>query len=213
MRSPETASAESVAPCARNDEGAIRYDLRVFRALRRIIRGVDLHSRRLQSQYQVTGPQLVCLLSIGDSPEITPSALSREVHLSPSTVNGILDRLEGKGLIVRRRASRDRRLVRVSLTAKGTILVANAPSPLQDTLAEGLATLPDDELATIASSLDRIVELMEVRHIDAAPLLAPGPIAPNEGGPAPGVADAQPTGIQTQPRNPDQRGKKQQGSK
>ena len=167
-------------------EEAPRYDLRVFRALRRIIRGVDLHSRRLQNEHQITGPQLVCLLSIAETPEITPSALSREVHLSPSTVNGILDRLETKGLVVRRRASKDRRLVSLSLTAEGAVVVANAPSPLQDTLAEGMRALASDELANIASALDRIVELMEVRHIDAAPLLAPGPIAQGEGGPSPG---------------------------
>lgn len=179
LPSSDTATAEI--------EEAPRYDLRVFRALRRIIRGVDLHSRRLQNEHQITGPQLVCLLSIAEAPEITPSALSREVHLSPSTVNGILDRLETKRLVARRRASKDRRLVRLSLTAEGATVAANAPSPLQDTLAEGMRTLANDELSRIADALDRVVELMEVRHIDAAPLLAPGPIAQGEGGPSPGT--------------------------
>ncbi len=162
------------------ENAGVRYDLRVFQSLRRIIRAVDLHSRRLLTQHQITGPQLVCLLSISETPEITPSLLARHVHLSPSTVIGILDRLEAKGLVARRRASRDRRLVRVSLTTEGLALVANAPSPLQDTLAEAMSELPESELTTIAESLDRIVELMEVRHIDAAPMLETGPIEQRE---------------------------------
>ena len=40
-----------------------------------------------------------------------------------------------------------------------------------------MSELPADQQATIAQSLERIVELMEVRDIDAAPILETGPIA------------------------------------
>ena len=49
--------------------------------------------------------------------------------------------------------------------------------------------LPDDELAAMAETLERIVELMEIRHIDAAPILETGPIAPRN---AASTADAPP---------------------
>lgn len=161
-----------------------RFDLRVVQALRRIIRAVDLHSRKLSARHQITGPQLVCLLSIGESAPITLSELARTIHLSPSTVLGIVDRLEVKGLARRERDLKDRRLVRISLTGPGRDLVANAPSPLQDTLAHAMSQLPAEQQATIARSLERIVELMEVRDIDAAPILETGPIAksPNVSG-------------------------------
>ena len=71
-----------------------RYDLRVLQALRRIIRAVDLHSRKLLAQHRITGPQLVCLLAVEENQPVTGSAIARHVHLSPSTVIGILDRLE-----------------------------------------------------------------------------------------------------------------------
>lgn len=158
---------------------ADRLDLRVLRSLRRIIRAVDLHSRQLASQHQITGPQLVCLLHVIEEGSVTVSGLAKGIHLSPSTVIGILDRLQAKDLVQRERSTQDRRQVLVSATEAGRALVAGAPSPLQDMLADALSVLPAKEQETIAGSLERIVELMEARHLDAAPILETGPLDPS----------------------------------
>ncbi|MFC1783906.1 MarR family winged helix-turn-helix transcriptional regulator [Planctomycetota bacterium] len=155
-----------------------RYDLRVLQALRQIIRAVDLHSRQLLRQHKITGPQLIILLTVEKYELVTVSELAGHIHLSPSTVIGILDRLETKGFIRRERDPRDRRLVQVSLTEQGKVLASNAPSPLQGTLAEAMDKLPETELLLIAESLERIVGLMQVQHVDAAPILETGPINP-----------------------------------
>ena len=155
-----------------------RYDLRVLQTLRQIIRAVDIHSRQLLGQYKITGPQLICLLTIEKYELLTASAIAGHIHLSPSTVVGILDRLENKGYIRRERDLRDRRLVQVSLTEQGKTLCSNAPSPLQDTLAEAMGKLPETELLVITESLERIVGLMQLQHVDAAPILETGPISP-----------------------------------
>jgi DNA-binding MarR family transcriptional regulator len=154
------------------------YDLRILRSLRRIIRCVDLYSKQLSVSNQITTPQLVCLLAVVNNGPLTATAISREVHLSASTVVGILDRLEEKGLIARIRDRNDRRVVQVSATGAGVALSRQAPSPLQKTLANALNTLPELEQATIALSLERIVALMEAQGIDASPILATGPINP-----------------------------------
>lgn len=156
----------------------VRYDLRILRSLRRIIRCVDLYSRQLSVTNQITTPQLVCLLEVVNRGPLTATAISREVHLSPSTVVGILDRLEEKGWVVRERGRDDRRTVRVSATPAGAQLARQVPSPLQRTLANALNALPELEQATIALSLERIVALMEAQGIDASPILETGPINP-----------------------------------
>lgn len=158
--------------------GPVRYDLRVLRALRRIMRCVDLYSKQLTASEQITVPQLICLLTLQERGSLTATALSREVHLSPSTVVGIIDRLEDKGLVSRERGTADRRVVQVAVTPKGAALCAKAPSPLQATLARALNGLPELEQATIALSLERVVELMEAQHLDCAPILESGPIQP-----------------------------------
>ena len=154
-----------------------RLDLSILQSLRQIIRGVDLYSRKLYGAHRVTGPQLLALDVLRDAGPLSPAALSRQMHVSPSTVTGIADRLEARELIARRRDQADRRVVRLHLTDEGRRLLLSAPSPLQDRLLRELHRLPELERTAIAMSLQRIVDLMEAEDIDAAPILADGPIA------------------------------------
>jgi Transcriptional regulators len=149
--------------------GSQQYDLRILRALRRITRSIALHSRQLAACSQITAPQLICLRAVIANGPMTATAISREIHVSPSTVVGILDRLEDKGLIRRERGREDRRIVFVSATEAGRALAAAAPSPLQKKLADALNALPELEQATITLSLERIVDLMEAGGPPAEP--------------------------------------------
>ena len=74
------------------------YDLRILRALRQITRSIALHSRQLSAYSNITAPQLICLRTIIEKGPLTATAISREMHVSPSTVVGILDRLEWRYL-------------------------------------------------------------------------------------------------------------------
>lgn len=156
------------------------YDLRILQSLRRIIRAVDLHSRKLSMQHNITGPQLACLVAMAEQGAMTASALARSVYLSPSTIVGILDRLEQKGLAERRRSQRDRRVVEVFLTAAGEALIRKNPSSLQENLAAALQDLAELEQVSITMALERIVELMEAGNIDASPVLETGALVHSE---------------------------------
>ena len=153
-----------------------RYDLWILRSLRRIMRATDVQSRKLMAEHEITGPQLLCLQALLDDGPLTTSALAKLVNLANSTVVGILDRLEAKGRIARERSTQDRRVVLVYITDEGRALLARAPSPLQDRLAQGLAKLPEKEQTVLARSVERIVELLEVEDFGAAPLLETQPI-------------------------------------
>ncbi len=148
------------------------YLIRVFQALRRIIRAVDIYSRRLASDFSVTSPQLICLTQIVEDEQTTLSSLSKQIHLSSSTVCGILDRLRIKGLIHSERSDVDRRKVVITASDKGKALVRDAPPLLQVDLAHNLSAMPPGELAAIAGALERIVQMMEIRHLESSPILA-----------------------------------------
>lgn len=159
-------SPSMLRPLPARTMSGVRPDVRILQSLRRMSRAVDLHSRRLAQACNLTGPQLVCLLEVAAHGPIPVARLAREVYLSPSTVVGILDRLEAKGYVQRERSREDRRVVVISITEAGRAIAARAPSPLHDRLAEGLRRLNKAEQATIAESLERIVELMEAEQRD-----------------------------------------------
>jgi len=156
-----------------------RHDLKILQSLRRIIRAVDIHSRKLSLDYKITGPQLIALLSIAEKGPLTLAAIAKDIHLSPSTLVGVVDRLVEKGYVIRERSTKDRRQINISLTEEGSSFVNDAPSPLQQTLAEALNELSTSEQATISRSLQQVVELMEAKELDAAPILETGKIQPD----------------------------------
>lgn len=153
------------------------YELRVLQSLRRIIRAVEIHSKKLAHSHKITGPQLGCLAAIKESGPLTATKLAQTIYLSPSTIVGIVDRLEEKGLVVRQRGSKDRRQVQICLTEAGEQLLDRAPSALQDTLAEALKSLPELEQVSITLALEKIVDLMEAGKIEASPVLETGSLA------------------------------------
>jgi len=146
----------------------------VLVALRRIIRAVDIHSRRLASEYGLTGPQAQVLKTVIESGGLTAGALARRVSLSQATITDILKRLEQRGLVSRERCDRDRRRVNVQATADAVRLLEAAPPLLQDTFLERFGQLERWEQLMLLSSLQRIAALMDAESLDAAPMLVPG---------------------------------------
>ncbi len=149
-------------------------ELSILQLLRRIIRAVDINSRRLALRHGITGPQLVCLSTLCDEGPMTSADLSRKVFVSASTITGIIDRLEKQGYVKRHRNVVDRRRVLLHPTDEGIRLVLRAPSPLQDQLLNRLTNLPNIEQAAIMLSLQRVVDLLEAQQLDASPMLATG---------------------------------------
>jgi DNA-binding MarR family transcriptional regulator len=148
-----------------------KFEEEVLRALRRISRAIDLHSRHLSTTFGLTVPQLVCLRVIGQRSSMSASQLATEVSLSQATITGIVDRLVARQLATRERSSKDRRVVSVSITEAGKALVHAAPSPLQERFVGELAVLSSEEREIIRVTLNKIVHMMGGDSLDAAPLL------------------------------------------
>ncbi len=155
------------------------YGLSVLQSLRRIIRAVDIHSKKLSQEHRITAPQMICLYSLQKNAPMTQSQLAKDVDLGMSTINGIVDRLASKGWIIRTRDEEDRRKVFLELTDSGKVKAYEAPALLQDKLSVALQALPELEQAAIALSLERIVELMGVGHLDASGNLLPSDKIPD----------------------------------
>lgn len=136
------------------------YGKRIVLALRRIMKEIDTHSRRLMKYYDITVAQVVCLYEIYEKGAVTLSVLSKNVHLSSSTLVGIIDRLEEKGLLKRTRNLEDRRAVFIDITEKGKQFVQTAPHLLHNRLDDQLKMLSVHEQVIIANSLELLVDML-----------------------------------------------------
>ena len=154
----------------------------IVAAVRRIMRGVDLHSRHLVHEVGLTWPQLATLRAAERLGVCSIGALARAVHVGQATLTGIVQRLERAGYVKRSPHEQDGRSVNVTITATGRDLLKDAPSLLQDRFHAELAKLKDWERFQTLASLQRIAEMMDVEALDASPILVAGPMDPRTAG-------------------------------
>jgi DNA-binding MarR family transcriptional regulator len=137
------------------------YSKRIIIALRKIMQQIDQHSHLLDKQFGITVPQLGCLFEIYEKGSMTLSVLSKNVHLSASTLVGVVDRLEEKNLVKRIRNAEDRRVIFIEITSKGIEFVQNTPQLLHNRLDIYFKQLPEAEQILIANSLDLLVAILK----------------------------------------------------
>jgi DNA-binding MarR family transcriptional regulator len=139
---------------------------RIISALRQIARMLDIHSRKLASENAVTSAQLSVLRTLGRSDVGTATEIAARVHSSPSTVVGILDRLQEKNLVTRTRDEDDRRVVTVSLTPAGAELAKNIRHPVEEILSSEGSGITESETQQIADCLDLLVHALSTELAD-----------------------------------------------
>jgi DNA-binding MarR family transcriptional regulator len=141
--------------------------------LRRVFRVVHRYSKRAEKVGGLTGPQVWAMKVLADSAPIRVTDLARRMYLHPSTVVGILDRLEQQAQVERTRSEVDHRVVTVSLTAKGRETVSKVPQIAQGLLLKGLKEMPDGDLRTASEGLRRLVGILGVEAMPPPLLLSP----------------------------------------
>jgi len=126
----------------------------------------EFYTKELNKKYQVSAPQLNCLLSLYENGPLPPSQIAKHIMVKSSTVTGIVDRLEQKGLVKRFRNSPDRRIITIELTDSGKNLAKNAPPPIQQKIIDGLKKLSEDELDQIILPLTKLTDMLDVQDLD-----------------------------------------------
>ncbi|HEY0474749.1 MAG TPA: MarR family transcriptional regulator [Kribbella sp.] len=125
--------------------GLVRLTFLVQHLYSEVGRGCDL---------TVAQAQMLCTLSEGT---LGMAELSGSLGLERSSMTGLVDRAEQRGLVVREADPRDRRAVNVTLTPAGSAAVHRFHGQLTKRLEELLADFPPTERERFARSLRRIV--------------------------------------------------------
>lgn len=128
--------------------------------IRRFFQVVNEHSKLVERETSLTGPQLWAIKVIAETQPIKPSELARRMYLHPATVVGLIDRLVKRGLVSRVRSEEDRRVVEISLSDKGTELILSAPEVPQGLIVKGLEGLTAEKLSRVADGLEELVKIL-----------------------------------------------------
>ena len=106
----------------------------------------------------VTPLQFAVLQKLVHRPGIDQRTLSLEVGFDKSTIGGVIDRLETRGLLMRQHTAKDRRVRLLYLTPEGEALLANAgPSALQ-AQQQMLDPLTEQERETFTQLVRKVIE-------------------------------------------------------
>ncbi len=143
----------------------------IFIAIRRIIRAIEIHSKRLERDFGLTVPQLLILKEIGARRNVSASQLAEVLSTSQATVTAIIDRLEQHGFVERIRSTVDKRVVFVCSTSRTMDVLSRNPSVLQEHFVERLDELEEWEKTLILSSIQRIAAMMKAEELKVTPFL------------------------------------------
>ncbi|MBP2186923.1 MarR family winged helix-turn-helix transcriptional regulator [Amycolatopsis magusensis] len=94
--------------------------------------------------------QLLCALIAGP---VGMTELGRTLHLEKSSITGLVDRVERRGLVTRVRDDHDRRACRIALTEKGAELGERSHEGVVERLDELTADLPAGTRELLAAAL------------------------------------------------------------
>lgn len=152
-----------------------KYD-QLLISLRRVVRAISIHSKQLNKESGLTGPQLMVMSKIAELEWPLAKQIAKEITLSAATVTTILDRLESRYLIIRTRSLTDKRKVHLSLSEAGKKLLSAAPKPLQEHFIKRYQNLEEWEQSQLLTAVERIASMMDATKLDAAPVLLIGKI-------------------------------------
>lgn len=112
--------------------------------------------QRMQ-EHDLTAMQWGPLLLLSKGKGDTAAELARDMGTDTGAMTRMLDRLQAKDLIQRRRSEEDRRVVHLELTAAGHEVVARIPPGLCSAMNEHLTGFTADELEQLKSLLRRMI--------------------------------------------------------
>jgi len=112
---------------------------------------------------ELTPVQYAALSSIRDVPGIDQATLAGAIAYDKATIGGVVDRLTGKGLILRSQSSRDRRARALTITAEGEAVFQRVTPHVRALQNDILSGLDEDEKSIFLRLLRKTTEAGNAR--------------------------------------------------
>lgn len=122
-----------------------------------LVHALDVRSKRMEQTLGVTSPQRLVIRIVGQKPNQTATEISDTLGKHPSTLTGVLARLEARGLLVRDVDAEDRRRARFKLTAAGKKIDREKRGTVEAAVTRAIGRSNHAAVTHTLATLDRIV--------------------------------------------------------
>ncbi|XXT90356.1 MarR family transcriptional regulator [Sorangium sp. So ce281] len=123
--------------------------------------GLQSTSKRMEAKMGVTGPQRLVIRIVGRYPGISAGRLAEIMQLHPSTLTGVLKRLQERGIIERRVDPNDGRRALLGLTARGRELDSLRTGTVEAAVRQALKSVPRRKLDAAQDVLAAVAEALQ----------------------------------------------------
>jgi MarR family transcriptional regulator, organic hydroperoxide resistance regulator len=126
-----------------------------------VAHGLESSSKRMHAQLGVTGPQRLVLRIVGHYKRIGAGQLAEVLHIHPSSLTGMLRRLEQAELLRRESDPFDRRRALLALTKRGQRLNDQRDGTIESAVDRALAKMSKERVGAAKTVLKAIAAALE----------------------------------------------------
>ncbi len=123
---------------------------------------LNARSKSMHKRAGITGPQRLALRIVGLFPGITFGHLAKKLHVHPSTLSGVIKRLEVQGLIVRSQDPEDARRGLLHLTPAGIDRTTPMEGSVEAAVSEVLARATKMQIQSARELFTALTESLAV---------------------------------------------------
>ncbi len=136
----------------RYDTSLGRISLQISRAL-----GKSFEQKAREQGVALRADQWTLISLLFHKGKLTQKEIADQVYTDKVAVSRLVDRMAGRGMVVRKPASDDKRARQVSLTREGEQLYLRMEPLARQTIAEALEGLDEGAVKRLFGQLDRIM--------------------------------------------------------
>lgn len=124
--------------------------------LKRAYMQIQPEAQRVLAEDDLRVVSFSCLSIIADNPQIVQSELADALQMERSNLVVVIDELEQRGLITRKKVPTDRRRYALTVTLRGRHLRDRAVAKVQQAEDDILGRLDDEDRARLLTALERL---------------------------------------------------------
>lgn len=132
--------------------------------IKRLQRSMDLIHKRVNTEMlellppEITQPQMIMMYHLFKLGLCKLSQLADRLHVKPSSITVMIDRLEKVGFVKRSADANDRRIVLVQLTEEGIDMIHKMVDLRGQSLARLFEDITDEQLEAVVEIFEKVTE-------------------------------------------------------